>query len=204
MIVLHATAMACCDDALQRLCDPEAEVSAHYLISETGEIWQLVDDTQRAWHAGIGRWGYISDVNSHSIGIELANAMTHPFPEPQMVALEALLRDLLAQHGICPSRVIAHSDMAPGRKDDPGPRFDWRRLALQGLSIWPVPTETDASIPELLSRAGYPPDATPADLLAMFRSRFRPGVLGPETQEDRMLAAGLANSFPFDASRTSA
>lgn len=201
MVVLHATAMATCAEALERLCDPSAEVSAHYLISETGTVWQMVEEANRAWHAGAGSWGDISDVNSHSIGIELANTLIHPFPEPQMDALEALLSDVLDRHTICPSRVIAHSDMAPVRKADPGPRFDWRRLALRGLGIWPDPVETEASMVSLLEQAGYPTDVPPDDLLTAFRLRFRPGIAGPETPADRALAAGLAKRFPFDARR---
>lgn len=201
LVVLHATAMADCAGALARLCDPAAEVSAHYLISETGQIWQMVDEAQRAWHAGAGSWGPITDVNSHAIGIELANPMTHPFPEPQMMALEALLGEVLDRHGICPARVIAHSDMAPGRKSDPGPRFDWRRLARQGLSIWPDPVASEAALDTLLKEAGYPANVTPEEALAAFRLRFRPGASGPETAADRALAAGLAARFPFDAGR---
>lgn len=199
--MLHATAMQSCAEALHRLCDPAAEVSAHYLISETGEIWQLVDEVKRAWHAGRGSWGDVTDVNSHSIGIELANPLTCPFPEPQMAALETLLHDVLARHEISPSRVIAHSDMAPERKVDPGSRFDWRRLALQGLSIWPEPERTSCELAMLLHAAGYPSDVATEELLAAFRLRFRPDVSDPDTDTDRMLAAGLAARFPFDATR---
>lgn len=201
LIVLHATAMQNAADALARLCDPEAEVSAHYMISETGEIWQLVEEAQRAWHAGAGSWGDLGDINSHSIGIELVNSMTQPFPEPQMSALEALLSEILRRHKITPSRVIAHSDMAPERKSDPGARFDWRRLALQGLSIWPDPINTDGDLTGHLLASGYPSDIDRQKLLAAFRLRFRPGILGPETADDRALAAGLAARFPFDAKR---
>ena len=139
MVVLHYTAMESAGAALDRLCEENVEVSAHYLICETGRIWQLVDEEMRAWHAGAGRWGDVVDVNSRSIGIELANTGTQPFAEPQMAALEALLRGIVDRWSVRPERVIGHSDMAPGRKGDPGPRFDWRRLALQGLSVWPDP-----------------------------------------------------------------
>ncbi len=138
LIVLHYTAMATCAEARARLCDPAEEVSAHWLISETGAAEQLVDEARRAWHAGAGEWAGIGDVNSHSIGIELANTGFHPFPEPQMAALEALLTAIMARWHIPAHRVIAHSDMAPTRKGDPGRHFDWRRLARTGLSVWPV------------------------------------------------------------------
>ena len=143
MVVLHYTAMETAEAALARLCDPAAEVSAHYLVGVAGEIWQLVAESERAWHAGAGAWGGISDVNSHSIGIELANAGPlnglPPFAEAQMATLEALLDSILARWTIRPQRVIGHSDMAPGRKADPGPKFDWRRLALGGRAVWPGP-----------------------------------------------------------------
>ena len=96
-------------------------------------------EARRAWHAGAGAWRGRDDVNSRSIGIELANPGDRPFPDPQMVALERLLRGIMARWDIPAPGVIAHSDMAPSRKGDPGRRFDWRRLALQGLSVWPEP-----------------------------------------------------------------
>ena len=136
LIVLHHTAMESADAARARLCDPAAEVSAHYLIGERGRVWQLVPEAARAWHAGAGRWGAVSDVNSRSIGVELSNRGDDPYPAPQIAALEGLMRDIMARWRIPPARVIAHSDMAPGRKTDPGRRFDWRGLARAGLSVW--------------------------------------------------------------------
>lgn len=141
LVVLHYTAMATAESALARLCDPAAEVSAHYLIAEDGRLFALVPEGARAWHAGVGSWRGRGDVNSWSIGIELANpgplADFPPFPGPQMLALEALLDGIMARWGIGPEAVIGHSDMAPGRKADPGPKFDWRRLALGGRAVWP-------------------------------------------------------------------
>ena len=104
LIVLHYTAMASCAEARARLCDPEHQVSAHWLISETGLADQLVDEAMRAWHAGAGGWAGLTDINSHSIGIELANSGAHPFPEPQITALEALLRALMQRWSIAPER----------------------------------------------------------------------------------------------------
>ena len=197
MIVLHYTAMASAEAALERLCAPEAEVSAHYLICEKGRVWRMVDEELRAWHAGAGRWGDVADVNSRSIGIELANRGDHPFPEPQMAALEALMPGIMARWRIAPERVIAHSDMAPGRKFDPGARFDWARLARAGLSVWPEETVDGGDFAREAAAFGYPVgDVAPADLLLAFRLRFRPGAEGPEEAADRAMIAGLAAGWP--------
>ncbi len=205
MVVLHYTAMESCAEALDRLCDPAAEVSAHYLISETGDIWQMVEESERAWHAGAGRWGDVTDVNSRSIGIELANTAAHPFPEPQMAALEALLPGIMARWCIPPARVIAHSDTAPARKSDPGPRFDWRRLAMQGLSVWPEAGDAaESEFFELAQQVGYDPDAGEAAVLRAFRLRFRPWAGGPADATDAALAADLARRFGIDRAGPSA
>lgn len=193
IIVIHYTAMASCAEARARLCDPEAEVSAHWLIAEDGAVEALVDEAARAWHAGAGHWAGLSDINSHSIGIELANRGTHPFPEPQMAALEGLLHDIMARWAIPPVRVIGHSDMAPARKTDPGPRFDWRRLAMQGLAVWPAPEEVPvgATLRDLAGAAGYDPALDEGLLLTAVRLRFRPWGRGPVDEADLALLAGL-------------
>lgn len=201
MIVLHYTAMADAASARARLCDPLAEVSAHWLIAEDGEAEALVDERMRAWHAGAGAWGQVRDVNSHSIGIELANSGDAPFPEPQMAALERLLAGVMARWSIRPERVIAHSDMALERKRDPGPRFDWRRLAAAGLSVWDEGVgcaDADHPLGPSLTALGYP-DVAQAARLAAFRLRFRPEASGGETAADRALAYRLARRFPVDA-----
>jgi len=200
LVVIHYTAMASVTEARQRLCDPAHEVSAHWLIAEDGGTEQLVDEALRAWHAGAGQWGDVTDVNSRSIGIELANTGTQPFPEPQMAALETLLRGIMARWPIPPQRIIGHSDMAPARKSDPGPRFDWRRLARQGLSVWPddAPPQDPAAFAPAARAFGY---ATPDDalLLRAFRLRFRPHASGPVDATDAAMAATLAARFPVDA-----
>lgn len=196
MVVIHYTGMATGAEA--RLCDPAAEVSAHWLISADGGIKPLVPEELRAWHAGGGSWGAVTDVNSHSIGIELDNPGDRPFAAPQMVALEQLLADILHRWAIPPERVIAHSDMAPARKVDPGPRFDWQRLARRGLAVWP---ETGGEEGDFVAEArafGYP-QVAPEAVLAAFRLRFRPGVTGPEDATDRRLIRNLATRFPVDA-----
>ncbi|RCW85921.1 N-acetylmuramoyl-L-alanine amidase [Paracoccus lutimaris] len=192
LVVIHYTGMADGPSARARLCDPAAEVSAHWLIHEDGRTEALVPEDRRAWHAGAGSWLGRDDVNSRSIGIELVNPGDSPFPEPQMAALERLLHQIVARWGIPAAGVIGHSDMAPGRKSDPGPRFDWRRLAVQGLAVWPAGAAgDDLPLAESLTRIGYPDD--PARLAA-FRLRFRPWADGPEDPTDRRIAAALAYS----------
>lgn len=188
MVVLHHTAMTSAAAALERLSDPAVEVSAHYVLGEDGRVWQLVEESRRAWHAGRAAWGDVSDVNSHSIGIELANPgdspQRHPFPEPQMAALEMLLAGVLVRWAIPPERVVGHACVAPERKADPGPRFDWRRLALQGLSVWVSPP-----LPPGTQRAHPPaPRSAPGGLRGEHISH------GPEGG-----AGGWASSGPWEA-----
>jgi N-acetylmuramoyl-L-alanine amidase len=197
LVVLHFTNMASAAAARARLCDPVAEVSAHWLIDEDGQAEQLVDEACRAWHAGVGAWRGRGDVNSRSIGVELANSGDRPFPEAQMRALEDLLSGILARWAIAPEGVIAHSDMAPGRKVDPGPRFDWRRLALQGLSVWPEgagPADPAGFRADALA-FGYP-DVAPERLLHAFRLRFRPWARGALDAGDAGRARWLAERYP--------
>ena len=198
LVVLHYTGMASAAEAVALLCDPAAEVSAHYVIDETGDVLQLVPEEARAWHAGAGEWRGLGDVNSRSIGIELVNTSRHPFPEPQMRALEVLLGGIFARWGIGPEGVIAHSDMAPARKVDPGVRFDWRRLALAGFSVWPEAGTGDVAAFERDARAFGYPDVGPELLLQAVRLRFRPWASGPVTPVDAAIVAGLARRFHID------
>jgi N-acetylmuramoyl-L-alanine amidase len=204
-VVIHFTAMLTAREALERLCDPAYEVSAHYLIGEDGETLALVPEEMRAWHAGAGSWGGLTDINSRSIGIELANRGTHPFAHRQMLALERLLAGILARWSIRPEHVIGHSDMAPARKFDPGPRFDWRRLARQGLSVWPDGSEAapDVFLPALAA-FGYDASHPPELLLQAFRLRFRPWARGPLSPGDAGAALDLARRFPVDRGAGSA
>jgi len=212
LVVLHYTAMETAEAALQRLCDPAIEVSSHYLIARNGAVFQLVDEAQRAWHAGAGCWGNVNDVNSHSIGIELCNlgplANLPPFPAAQMKALTVLLADIRARHAIPSARVIGHSDLAPSRKADPGPAFDWQRLSRAGQSIW-VPSAPGSgadpqagppSWPRFLRAArlfGYGTHVAKADLLQAFRLRFAPMRLGqPLQQADIAQIEALSATYP--------
>ncbi|MBR2575152.1 MAG: N-acetylmuramoyl-L-alanine amidase [Loktanella sp.] len=200
MVVIHYTAMASAASACDTLCNPATQVSAHYLIAQDGTVLSLVPEELRAWHAGAGRWGAVSDVNSHSIGIELSNDGTSPFAAPLMDALENLLREIMPRWHIPPARVIGHSDMAPQRKIDPGPRFDWRRLALQGLSVWPDAGQADpAGFAAGMRAFGYTATDDPDLLLQCFRLRFRPWARGPLDGTDAGLIADLARRFPVDA-----
>lgn len=199
--MIHYTAMQSAEAARDWLCDERAEVSAHYVISTRGEVWHLVDEAMRAWHAGNGAWGAVTDVNSRSIGIELANTSHHPFPDPQMSALEALLDGIMARWSIPPERVIGHSCHAPGRKYDPGPRFDWARLAHAGRAIrveagLAEPDETNAEA--LLHTAGFTADASFEDRLLSFRLRHRPCASGPLNATDMGLLTELAARYPVD------
>ena len=197
LVVIHHTAMATAEAALARLRDPAAEVSAHYLVAEDGRVWRLVDEAKRAWHAGPGSWRGMDDINSRSIGIELANpgplAGFPPFPEPLMAALEALLDGITARWGIPPEAVIAHSDMAPGRKADPGPKFDWPRLARGGRAVAPAGAGAAgwAAFRDAAAAAGYPGAGDPAVLLAATRLRFRPwaSAAEPEAEDTGALLA---------------
>ena len=202
MVVIHYTAMTSAAAACNTLCNPDTQVSAHYLISEDGTVHRLVPEHMRAWHAGAGRWGAAEDVNSRSIGIELANPGNCPFAAPQMDSLCNLLEGIQDRWAIRPDRIIGHSDMAPGRKIDPGARFDWQRLVRLGLSVWPDPVgdppPTQAFRP-LMQRIGYTADAPDNTLLSAFRLRFRPRATGPLCAADMALIADLAYRFPVDA-----
>jgi len=172
MLVLHYTAIDG-PASLARLCDPAAEVSAHYLIEEDGTIFALVAESERAWHAGLSSWQGGHDVNSRSVGIELVNSGSAPFSEPQIDALLALGRDILSRHPIPPENVVGHSDVAPTRKRDPGPLFPWARLAAAGIGRWPFPDPADLPEPAVLAAYGYDVTDLPAAIHA-FRMHFRP------------------------------
>lgn len=212
LIVLHYTAMDTADAALARLCDPASEVSCHWLIGADGCLFSLVDEEMRAWHAGAGGWGACIDINSASIGIELDNDGACDFPEIQMAALESLLQDTLDRWGILPAGVLGHSDTSPGRKSDPGGRFNWSRLAQRGLSVWPDPARGEATDLSkwhthaerfgyrIGSASGSCKDPESAAFEA-FRSRFRPGVRGPRDLTDLRMIEDLANRFGIDRAR---
>jgi N-acetylmuramoyl-L-alanine amidase len=141
MLVLHYTGMMSAEAALDRLCDPEAKVSSHYVVEDDGTVWQLVDEARRAHHAGISFWRGQRNLNDRSIGIEITNpGHEHgyrDFPALQMAAVCDLCLHILSRHPIRPRNVVAHSDIAPDRKEDPGERFDWAGLAANGVGLYP-------------------------------------------------------------------
>lgn len=178
-LVLHYTDTRCVEDALAILTDKEKQVSAHYVIGAEGEIYALVPEEMRAWHAGLGSWRGADDVNSRSIGIELQNPGTRfglaPFPETQMHALLSLCQEICRRWPIETRNIIGHSDLAPDRKVDPGPLFDWHWLAQNGIGFWPadMPAEACAlTSHEMLVDIGYPDGAEKN--VAAFQLRFRP------------------------------
>jgi N-acetylmuramoyl-L-alanine amidase len=186
MLVLHYTGMVDAASAIARLTDPEAKVSAHYLVAEDGQIVRMVDEPKRAWHAGKSHWRGIDDVNSASIGIELVNPGHEfgyrPFPEVQIDALIPLVAGIVERHGITRGNIVGHSDIAPTRKQDPGELFPWNRLARLRLAL-PRPTRnlmdphwSDAGFFLALQRFGYEIADTLAATVA-FQRRFRPELL---------------------------
>lgn len=192
-IILHYTGMKDGPSALARMCDPEAQVSAHYMVEEDGRVFRLVADEKRAWHAGVSRWHDETDLNSASIGIEIVNGGHEfglpDFPDQQIEGVITLVRRLLEQHGLDPRDVIGHADIAPARKEDPGERFPWSRLEAAGCAIGPAAADgADASstVQEDLAAIGYDPDAGLEAVVRAFQRRYRPacvdGKLDAETQ----------------------
>ena len=187
ILLLHYTGMPDSAAALDRLRDPAAEVSAHYVVGEDGTVWTLVPEDRRAWHAGRSYWQGERDVNSRSVGIEIVNPGHEfgyrAFPDIQMTAVADLARAIMDRHGIPPSRVLAHSDVAPARKEDPGELFDWPGLAALGIGLWPVPGPGDAgeggedAVHGLLLDLGYDPDCPLPLLVKAFHRRYRPEAL---------------------------
>ncbi len=199
LIVLHYTGMASAQKAIRWLAHPDAKVSCHYVVDEAGAITQMVAEAKRAWHAGVSNWAGETDINSASIGIEIQNPgheHGYPdFPNAQMQAVAALCRDIAERRAIAPEGILAHSDVAPGRKIDPGEKFDWAWLAKEGVGHWVAPSpdagggdafglgEEAADIAEaqeLLARYGYDVEAhgrldeRTSIVLRAFQLHFRP------------------------------
>ena len=188
-LVLHYTGMPTAAEAIARLRDPAARVSAHYVVEEDGTVWRLVPEERRAWHAGISHWRGREALNGRSIGIEVVNPGHEwgyrPFPALQMAALCDLCLEILARHpAITPRDVVAHSDVAPDRKQDPGELFDWEGLAANGVGLWPagvavgedtapVAGGAERALP-LLAAIGYRTDLPAPLLLAAFQRHWRP------------------------------
>ena len=201
MIVLHYTGMPTCADAIARLCDPAAKVSAHYLVDEDGGVHAMVDEAKRAWHAGRSHWRDIDDINSASIGIEIVNpGHDHgyrPFPPEQVSAVVGLVHAIKDRHAITRGNIVGHSDIAPTRKRDPGELFPWHELARRRLAL-PRPTKnlldpewSQAGFLLALERFGYEVTDAMAAIMA-FQRRFRPELIDGEVDaECRMILLAL-------------
>ncbi|MDQ8727804.1 N-acetylmuramoyl-L-alanine amidase [Bradyrhizobium sp. LHD-71] len=209
MIVLHYTGMSDAEVAIRRLTNAGTEVSAHYIVREDGRIIQCVPESLRAWHAGAATWGADTDVNSCSIGIEIVNGGHDyglpPYPLRQIAAVIALCKGIMIRRNIVRERVLGHSDVAPGRKQDPGEKFPWQLLADSGVGLYVLPAkivpgptlqigETGADVlalQEALAGYGYSVtasgqyDSTTRDVVAAFQRHFRParvdGIADPST-----------------------
>jgi N-acetylmuramoyl-L-alanine amidase len=202
MVVLHYTGMQTAEEALARLCCPDAQVSAHYLIEEDGAVHRLVREDRRAWHAGKSYWRGITDVNSASIGIELVNPGHEfgyrPFPDAQMEALLPLLAEIVQRWDVPRANVVGHSDVAPARKEDPGELFDWDLLAAHRLALrtprvrMPSPYDNDGAFYLALERWGYDVADGHAAVRA-FQRRWRPHIIDglPDGECSAMLFALL-------------
>jgi len=220
ILLLHYTGVPTCAGAVDWLARPESRVSCHYVIDETGRVLQMVREEMRAWHAGLSRWAGEVDINSASIGIEIHNPGhdgDYPqFPDAQMSAVEVLCRDIVDRHRIRPERVLAHSDVAPVRKKDPGEKFDWARLARAGIGHWVEPEPVARSdrgigmgyggllvsqVQEMFARYGY--DLEPTGdfeektdfVVRAFQRHFRPARVDGRLDQstittlERLLAA---------------
>lgn len=209
LIILHYTGMQSGQAALERMRDPDAKVSAHYMVEETGQILRLVAEADRAWHAGVSQWRGMSDINSASIGIEIVNGGHDyglpDFPDRQINAVIALCKDIMQRQDIAAANVIGHSDIAPARKDDPGEKFPWSGLAASGIGVWPEkivedrrvlfePGQRDRGVAIAqsgLANIGYGAQVTgvmdevTVQVLTAFQRHFRPdkidGVLDMQT-----------------------
>jgi len=189
MLLLHYTGMQSAKAALERLCDPKSELSAHYVIEKSGKTHHLVPDDKRAWHAGKSYWSGEIDINSASIGIEIVNPGHEfgyqEFPDKQINATIALCQKLMEHYSISPARVVGHSDVAITRKIDPGHLFPWERLARDGVGLWPSPVEMDYqaaedlilntdALHELFAGFGYDPSADLNETIQAFHRHYAP------------------------------
>jgi N-acetylmuramoyl-L-alanine amidase len=216
-LVLHYTGMRDGPSAIDRLCDPAAQVSSHYVVTEAGDILQLVDEADRAWCCGRSVWQGLTDLNSASVNIEIVNGGHDfglpPYPEAQIASVIRLCHDIMERHRMAPARLLAHSDIAPGRKQDPGERFPWKQLARVGLGLWPDdegcddpgtalgPNQAGEAVAALqadLARWGYGLpingiyDAETVTVVRAFQRRFRPDLIdGTADRETRRRLARL-------------
>ncbi len=196
MVVLHYTGMRTAEEALQRLCDPRAEVSAHYFVHEDGRILQCVPEARRAWHAGRSFWKGETDINSRSIGIEIVNPGHEfgyrAFPETQIEAVVALVVDICRRHRIPPWRVLGHSDVAPDRKEDPGELFPWYRLAEAGVAHHVTPFFSGSGLLMQAGERGQPVEALQS-MLALYG--YDVDISGEFDQKTRFAVTAFQRHF---------
>lgn len=204
-ILLHYTGMIDAAAALARLCDPASQVSAHYTVDEDGALYTHVSEDKRAWHAGQSFWRGLDDLNSRSIGVEIVNPGHEngyrTFPEKQIQAVAELCRGILKRFDLGPESVLAHSDVAPARKQDPGELFPWKALAGQGVGVWPCEADEDRvkgaglDVDRALIDFGYDPHADATDRLLAFQRHYEPeafaGTPGEITARTRGRLYGL-------------
>lgn len=191
-LILHYTATATGEEAEREfLTNPDAAVSAHYMVDLDGAITQYVEEDKRAWHAGVSYWDGVTDLNSHSIGIEIVNPGHDggyiDFSDEQMRAVTRLCKEVLSRHNIPPHRVLGHSDIAPDRKIDPGERFNWKKLAGEGVGLWPAPLKEDfrnaatlvyngKRLRQALGEYGYNTQIDLKTLIGQFQRHFHPEI----------------------------
>ncbi len=216
-LIVHYTGMRSCGDALNRMCDEASKVSAHYMIDEDGLIYQMVSEDMRAWHAGVSFWNELRDLNSASIGVELVNpGHDHgyrAFPSVQLDAFALLAGEIMERHGIEQKNVLGHSDVAPGRKTDPGELFPWKDMAARGIGVWPHDAAPMNGVPDIgtalahLSAIGYAvplstdlgadildPQTAAADVICAFQRHYRPSIVdGALDLETGGLIAAIAD-----------
>lgn len=191
VLVLHYTAIADVETSIRVLSTPgKNAVSSHYVIGNDGTIYRLVDESNRAWHAGVSQWSGQGDINTVSIGIEINNLENTPYSQAQMDAVIALCKDIAARYNLASHQIIGHSDVAPSRKQDPGAYFDWKALAQAGLGIWPQPEQQDYDrsanwgeddYAQALQQYGYTDGSDFVTKLTAFQRHFQPEVFITDT-----------------------
>ena len=209
LVVVHYTGMESTQAVLDKFADPASKVSCHYLIDEKGNIYKLVDEEKRAWHAGVSSWMGKDDVNSRSIGIEISNGNGDPYTKEQLFSLTLLIKDIQQRHHIKPENIVGHSDVAPDRKQDPGAHFPWQKLSRQDIGRWPKPTIKDKfnaaaaaksphQLKALLKEAGYgvnafgPNKPKLKELVMAFQRRYEPEVFKDKNGEPGKATASTA------------
>lgn len=196
-VVLHYTGMETGPAALERMCDAQAQVSAHYMVEEDGRLFRLVAEDKRAWHAGVSSWCGETDLNSASIGIEIVNGGHDyglpAYPDVQLARVVELVREVMDRHGLGADAVIGHSDIAPGRKQDPGEHFPWALFVEAGCAVGPARADGVGDIAGDLARIGYGAADDLRPVIEAFQRRFRPSsITGEADAETCALACGVA------------